>query len=73
LLVNFGVDLHLASAPEPLLAPPAGRYWRVLWSSEDPAYGGSGTPPPEAEDQWTVHGQAAIVMIPVTDESTNVL
>ena len=31
-------------APEPLLAPPAGRAWQLLWSSEDPRYGGDGTP-----------------------------
>ena len=26
--------------PEPLLAPPEGLQWEVLWSSEDPDYGG---------------------------------
>ena len=64
LLVNFGLDLQLDPAPEPLLAPPAGKLWKVLWSSEDPAYGGSGTPPPETENNWRIQGQAAIVMIP---------
>jgi maltooligosyltrehalose trehalohydrolase len=63
-LVNFGVDVRLDPAPEPLLAPPAGRRWRVIWSSEDPAYGGSGTPPPETDEGWTVLGQAAVVMGP---------
>jgi maltooligosyltrehalose trehalohydrolase len=64
-LVNFGVDLRLDPAPEPLLAPPPvdGR-WRMLWSSEDPAYGGSGTPPPETDQGWSLLGQAAIVMGP---------
>ena len=64
LLVNFGLDLQLDPAPEPLLAPPAGRLWTVLWSSEDPTYGGSGTPPPETENNWRIQGQAAIVMTP---------
>ena len=44
LMVNLGIDLHLDPAPEPLLAPPADSEWRTLWSSEDPKYGGIGTP-----------------------------
>ena len=31
-------------SPEPLLAPPADRDWVIEWSSEDPRYGGGGTP-----------------------------
>jgi maltooligosyltrehalose trehalohydrolase len=64
LLVNFGRDLYLDQAPEPLLAPPEGHGWNVLWSSEDVAYGGNGTPPPEAGDGWRVMGEAAIVLAP---------
>jgi maltooligosyltrehalose trehalohydrolase len=64
LLVNFGADLHLTPAPEPLLAPPAEKLWKVLWSSESIVYGGSGTPPMDAEGAWTIVGQAAIVMAP---------
>jgi maltooligosyltrehalose trehalohydrolase len=64
LLVNFGRDLYLDQAPEPLLAPPEGCGWAVLWSSESRAYGGSGTPPPEARDGWRVMGEAAVVMAP---------
>ena len=56
LIVNFGADLHLDPAPEPLLAPPEGCCWQLLWSSEDPAYGGSGTPPLETEANWTDSG-----------------
>jgi maltooligosyltrehalose trehalohydrolase len=44
LLVNFGTTLHLDPAPEPLLAPPSGARWQLLWSSEDVEYGGYGTP-----------------------------
>ncbi|HXF11145.1 MAG TPA: malto-oligosyltrehalose trehalohydrolase, partial [Desulfuromonadaceae bacterium] len=40
LIVNMGVDLHLAPAPEPLLAPPVNSHWILLWSSEEPIYGG---------------------------------
>ncbi|HZI17417.1 MAG TPA: malto-oligosyltrehalose trehalohydrolase [Pyrinomonadaceae bacterium] len=64
LVVNFGRDLRLAVVPEPLLAPPAGTLWRVLWSSESVAYGGHGTPPLESEDGWIVRGDAAVALAP---------
>ncbi|MCI0702734.1 MAG: malto-oligosyltrehalose trehalohydrolase [Planctomycetia bacterium] len=64
LLVNFGRDLYLDRAPEPLLAPPEGHGWEVLWSSESLDYGGDGTPPPEAVDGWRVMGDAAVVLAP---------
>jgi maltooligosyltrehalose trehalohydrolase len=69
LLVNFGRDLRLDPAPEPLLAPPAGRLWQMQWSSEDPRYGGCGTAPPDGPDNWRVPGQAAVVMRPVEAET----
>jgi maltooligosyltrehalose trehalohydrolase len=62
LFLNLGVDLHLDPAPEPLLAPPAGMRWDLLWSSEDPRYGGGGTPALEREDNWWIPGQAAVAM-----------
>ena len=64
LLVNFGAELHLAESPEPLLAPPAGYGWAVLWSSEEPKYGGEGTPLLEVADGWRVLGEAVIVLVP---------
>ncbi|MCZ0964408.1 malto-oligosyltrehalose trehalohydrolase [Paracoccus benzoatiresistens] len=64
LLVNLGRDLHKASLPEPLLAPPAGCRWQLAWSSEDPAYGGSGTPQSETNGAWTVPSEAAVLMAP---------
>jgi maltooligosyltrehalose trehalohydrolase len=63
LLVNFGTDLHFHPAPEPLLAPPRHKRWQTLWSSEDGAYGGGGTPPVEVEHNLRIVGQAAIVMV----------
>jgi maltooligosyltrehalose trehalohydrolase len=69
LLVNLGVDLDLEPVPEPLLAPLTGLCWEVLWSSEDPRYGGSGAPPPEDEEGcWRLPGQAAVVMRLVAEE-----
>ncbi|MEA2603032.1 MAG: maltooligosyltrehalose trehalohydrolase [Acidobacteriota bacterium] len=63
LLVNLGTDLPLEPVPEPLLAPLAGMRWKVLWSSEDPKYGGSGAPSPEDEEgRWRLPGRAAVVM-----------
>jgi maltooligosyltrehalose trehalohydrolase len=51
LIVNLGRDLSRASFAEPLLAPPSPALdWTVCWSSEDPAYGGSGTTPVWTKD-----------------------
>lgn len=64
LLVNLGTDLRLDPAPEPLLAPPLGGEWALLWSSEEPRYGGAGTPPALPEGVFSAPGQAALVMRP---------
>jgi maltooligosyltrehalose trehalohydrolase len=64
LLVNFGTDLPFNPAPEPLLAPPEGRRWEVLWSSEDPRYGGYGTAALETEESWRLPGHAAVLLRP---------
>ena len=71
LLVNLGMNLELAPVPEPLLAPLTGLRWEVLWSSENPRYGGSGAPPPEDEEGcWRLPGQAAVVMRLVAEGGT---
>jgi maltooligosyltrehalose trehalohydrolase len=64
LLVNLGGDLHLDIVPEPLLAPPEGGTWRILWSSENPAYGAAAAPPIEDGEGWHLPGQAAVLMTP---------
>ena len=61
LLVNLGLDLQLTAAPEPLLAPMTDAPWKLLWSSEDPRYGGFGTPP-LGEGIWRIPGRAAVVL-----------
>ena len=63
-LVNLGRDLHLHPAPEPLLAPPEGKGWSILWSSQDPRYGGGGTPPLDTDKNWHVPAEATVVMAP---------
>jgi maltooligosyltrehalose trehalohydrolase len=65
LLINLGPDVLLAPAPEPLLAPEEGRNWEVLWSSEDPRYGGDSSGAAERADGWHLPGESAMVMKPV--------
>jgi maltooligosyltrehalose trehalohydrolase len=64
LLVNLGPDLERASIAEPLLAPPVDTDWTVVWSSEDPVYGGNGTPDLWPGGRWTIPAESAIVLAP---------
>jgi len=64
LAVNLGGDLPLPIMPEPLLAPPDDARWAVIWSSEDPRYGGCGTAPLDADVAWRLPAQAALVLRP---------
>jgi maltooligosyltrehalose trehalohydrolase len=68
LIVNLARDLHYWPSPEPLLAPPEGQGWRVVISTEDPRYGGDGTPPLETEDGWRIPGHAAVLLAPAARE-----
>jgi|HubBroStandDraft_4_1064222.scaffolds.fasta_scaffold40384_1 maltooligosyltrehalose trehalohydrolase len=65
LVINLGRYLHLNPAPEPLLAPPENSEWGILWSSEDPRYGGDGTAPLDSELNWTIPAHAAVVLEPI--------
>ena len=49
---------------EPLVAPPDGTGWQVVWSSEDPRYRGHGTPPPFDRVRLAVPAHAAVVLAP---------
>jgi maltooligosyltrehalose trehalohydrolase len=70
-VVNFGRDLHFNPCPEPLLAPPEGSRWRLVLSTEDPMYGGSGTGPIETEEEgWRISGETASVFLPEATEAT---
>jgi maltooligosyltrehalose trehalohydrolase len=71
LLVNLGRDLSVDPSPEPLLAPPAGASWVVRWSTEDPRYGGFGTPPVEGDQGWHLPAESAIVLRPAPDPETD--
>ena len=69
LVVNLGTELHLNPSPMPLLGPPQNREWQVQWSSEDPKYGGIGTPPLDSHLNWIVPAHAAVVLKPVARKS----
>ena len=64
LVVNFGLDLHLDPAPEPLLAPPEGKEWIVLWSTEARCYGDCGVPQADTVENWYFPGHATLVLKP---------
>lgn len=61
-IVNFGLDLHLNPAPEPLLAPPEEMEWDVIFSTEARQYGGCGVPQADTVENWYVPGHATIVL-----------
>jgi maltooligosyltrehalose trehalohydrolase len=62
LVVNLGARLILTVVNESLLAPPEGSRWRVVWSSEDVAYGGAGTPQIEHPAGWDLPGLSTVAL-----------
>jgi maltooligosyltrehalose trehalohydrolase len=63
LIVNLGPALPFESIAEPLLAPPRGGRWELMWSSEDQRYGGVGTPPVETEEgTWCIPAESAVLL-----------
>lgn len=66
LLVNLATELAPESIAEPLLAPPRGSGWQLLWSSEPPEYGGQGSFEPVADHgrgAWRIQAQCAVLLI----------
>ncbi len=61
LLVNLGRQLDLRPLTEPLAVAPRGRGWQLLWSSEDPKYGGLGSGTADSHLQ-VLPGHAAVVL-----------
>jgi maltooligosyltrehalose trehalohydrolase len=61
LVVNLGSDTEICPVPEPLLAEPAGCDWNLIWSSEDPRYGGLGTPTTVVDNQCHLPGHSALL------------
>jgi maltooligosyltrehalose trehalohydrolase len=65
LLVNWGDDLRLQPAAEPLLAPPRDARWKLAWCSEDTCYGGHGIVPPVTDGgrgPWQLAGHGAALL-----------
>jgi maltooligosyltrehalose trehalohydrolase len=63
LVFNLGPEARVEALSEPLLAPIACTTWKLGWSSEHVAYGGSGTPAP-SEEMWQIPGESATVWLP---------
>jgi maltooligosyltrehalose trehalohydrolase len=61
LMINLGRDIDWYPVAEPLAAAPRERRWIYTWSSEEPRYGGFGTPAFD-ETSWRVTGHAAVVL-----------
>lgn len=61
LLLNLGPDYEYRPAPEPLLAPPTGRTWSLLWSSDEPRYGGPGVIDPLSAEGWRLQAESAVL------------
>ena len=62
LLVNLGPDLDARPAPEPLLAAGTRDGWRLVWSSDDPRYGGAGIVHPRGPDGWRLTAGSAVFL-----------
>jgi maltooligosyltrehalose trehalohydrolase len=65
LLVNFGESHVLHPASEPLLAPPEGCRWEILWTSESPRYGATDSGAVTTSEPWALPAESAVVLKPV--------
>ncbi len=65
LLVNFGERQVLHPASEPLLAPPLGYTWEMLWTSESPRYGGTGSVAVATQEQWILPAESTVALRPI--------
>jgi maltooligosyltrehalose trehalohydrolase len=66
LVINLDQELPLMPPSEPLLAPPFGATWQLLWSSEEPRYGGYGAVMPVADNghgEWRLPAQSAVLLV----------
>jgi maltooligosyltrehalose trehalohydrolase len=61
LLINLADD-YASAMNDPLLAPPAGKRWQHLWSSEHPDYDGSGVVELPDNGPWLITGGSATLL-----------
>jgi maltooligosyltrehalose trehalohydrolase len=64
LVVNFGESQVMHPVSEPLLAPPTGCAWEMLWTSDSPRYGGGDAVAITNEEQWFLPAESAVVLGP---------
>jgi len=65
LVVNLGPLLHADPLAEPLVAPPFGRAWTTLFSTDEPQFGGWGTPPiATVGDGWWLPAECTALLAP---------
>jgi maltooligosyltrehalose trehalohydrolase len=71
LVVNLGGRVHADPFAEPLVALPRGQRWETVISTEDPAYGGWGTPPIQTpDDGWWLPAECVALLRPTDDTTT---
>ena len=63
LIINFGRRHRLVPAPEPLLAPPSGCEWELLWSSSR-ALRRAGNSRYRDDDEWIFGQRKPLVLRP---------
>jgi maltooligosyltrehalose trehalohydrolase len=61
LIVNFGDD-HQSAMNDPLLAPLPSVGWEMMWSSEQPEYGGRGAIVFPDAGPWLIPGRSATLL-----------
>jgi maltooligosyltrehalose trehalohydrolase len=64
LLMNLGKRQVLNPASEPLLVPPAGCRWEMIWTSESQRYEGAGTIATATAEQWILPAESAVALRP---------
>ena len=62
LVVNFGPYLEMIHIPEPLLAPPRGKQWTLLWNSELFEYGGTSAATPITSGGWHIAEETTFLL-----------
>ncbi len=62
LILDFGEDREVRVPSEPLLAPPPGKTWKLVFSSELSRFGGRGGIASDGTGPWCIQGRAANVL-----------
>ncbi len=73
LLMNLERDLEYYPLAEPLLAPTKKKSWELIWSSDNPCYGGPGILHPCQENGWKLPAHTAILLKAVGEEERPII